>query len=79
MKKLITFQDLKKIQRAPLRDFNRWLEVIYESGKQNAIEEMNENVVAEVQEDELMDILLSVKGIGQKRADEIMRKILKNN
>ena len=69
MKKLITFQDLKKIQRAPLRDFNRWLEVIYESGKQNAIEEMNENV----------DILLSVKGIGQKRADEIMRKILKNN
>lgn len=76
MKKPIDFVTFKKIQKMPLNTFNRWLidlcNTIYEDGV-NAV--LNEQAV-ELTDDELMNILLSVKGIGKNRAQEVINKIL---
>lgn len=74
-----SFSDMKKVQKMTLNQFNRWVECVYKSGMQDGLDTVYEETVAEVAEDDLYEILLSVKGIGPKRADEVMRKILKNN
>lgn len=74
-----SFSDMKKVQKMTLNQFNRWVECVYKSGMQDGLDTVYEDTVAEVAEDDLYEILLSVKGIGPKRADDVMRKILKNN
>lgn len=76
MGKLISFKNLKELQKLPLNSFNRWVENIYESGKQDGIDFVSQETVAEVGENELYNILLSVKGIGPARAMQVMRKIV---
>lgn len=76
MGKLISFKNLKELQKLPLNSFNRWVESIYESGKQDGIDFVSQETVAEVGENELYNILLSVKGIGPTRAMQVMRKIV---
>lgn len=71
-----SFADMKKVQKFTLNQFNRWVESIYKSGMMDELARVNDETVAEVTEDDLYDILLSVKGIGEKRAAEIMKKIL---
>ena len=76
MGKLISFKNLQEPQKLPLNSFNRWVENIYESGKQDGINFVSQETVAEVREDELYNILLSVKGIGPARAMQVMRQIV---
>lgn len=76
MGKLISFKNLKELQKLPLNSFNRWVENIYESGKQDGINFVSQETVAEVGENELYNILLSVKGIGPARAMQVMRKLI---
>lgn len=71
-----SFSDMKKVQKMTLNQFNRWVECVYKSGMQDGLDTVYEETVAEIPEDDLRSILLSVKGIGEKRADEIMKKIL---
>lgn len=77
--KPITFQTFKRIKKMSLNEINRWASVVYQSGMQDGIDLTNEDIVAEISEDTLREILLSVKGIGPKRADEVMEKILKED
>lgn len=62
-----------------LNEINRWALSLYQSGMQDGIDLTNEDIVAEISEDTLREILLSVKGIGPKRADEVIEKILKED
>jgi 3-methyladenine DNA glycosylase/8-oxoguanine DNA glycosylase len=64
-----------------LNQFNRWVRIIYEHGvaegrNQQGMSETRE-LLAEIEENDLRELLLSVKGIGEKRADEVMKKIIK--
>lgn len=74
--KAVNFANLKKIRKMTLNQFNEWLMIIYESGVQDGVDQCEEGVISELDEDELMDILLSVKGIGEKRAREAVEKIV---
>ena len=77
--KPVSFSAFKKIQHFSLNEFNRWTEVIYKSGFQDGIDAVEEETVAELHENDLYDILLSVRGIGAKRASEVMKKIIGEN
>lgn len=79
MMKPITFQNLKQIKKMSLNEFNRWALSLYASGMQDGIEESEKDLVAEISDEKLLEILLSVKGIGPKRADEVMKKIMKED
>lgn len=56
-----------------LNELNRWALSLYASGMQDGIEESEKDLVAEISDEKLLEILLSVKGIGPKRADEVMK------
>lgn len=79
MMKPITFQNLKQIKKMSLNELNRWALSLYASGMQDGIEESEKDLVAEISDEKLLEILLSVKGIGPKRADEVMEKIMKED
>ena len=77
--KPITFAQLKRIQKMSLNDFNRWIEslcrTIYEDGLREGESEFDNAAI--LTEERLMEILLSVKGIGRNRAEQVVEIILK--
>ena len=75
--KPVHFRDYKQIQKMTFNQFNRWVEVLYKSGFEDGLNAGQDNVIAEISDDELMEILLSVKGIGRKRAEQVIEKIEK--
>lgn len=74
--KPVSFATMKKLQRMSLNEFNRWIEVVYKQGAQDGIDFVEKETIAEIQENDLYHILLSVKGIGEKRALAVMKKII---
>lgn len=74
--KPVNFSQYKQIQKMSLNDLNRWVIEIYKAGVQEGVVMQNDNLAAEVTEDRLFDIILSVKGIGRARAEEAVRRIL---
>lgn len=78
--KTASFSDFKRIQRMSLNEFNVWMRTFYQTAYDDgldAIEAEFGDCIATVYEDRLMEILLSIKGIGQSRADQIIDAILK--
>ena len=76
--KPITFAELKRIQKLSLNEFNRWITAlckeIYEDGLREGESEFDD--VAILTEERLMEIMLSVKGIGKNRAEQVVELIL---
>lgn len=76
--KPIDFTTYKKIQKMSLNTFNHWLmdlcSTVYDDGYSYA----TQNAV-EITDEKLLDILLSVKGIGENRAEQVLQKILQEN
>lgn len=75
--KPVSFSELKKLRKMTLNDFNRWITVLYECGFNDGIEKSEEGLISEVDEEQLFGILISVKGIGEKRAREAVDKIMR--
>lgn len=77
--KPITFAQLKRIQKMSLNDFNRWLmelcKAMYSDGFKEGESEFNDCAIV-LTEDRLMEILLSVRGIGKNRAEQVLAIIL---
>jgi len=87
MRKAVDFSTYKKLTKMSLNDFNRWVESVYRSGFDDAyhltqkdlynqMEIEPKDLVSACTEDRLMEIILSVKGIGQRRAQEVVDKIM---
>lgn len=80
MKKAVDFSAYKKVRALSFNDFNRWItevyKIAYTDGRNDSAALMNEDCVAALTEDRLLEIILSVKGIGRKRAEEAVAKIL---
>ena len=78
--KSASFSNFKQIQRMSLNDFNRWMNAFYGAAYEDGLREGEsefEDCIATVSEDRLMEILLSVKGIGKSRAEQVVASIIK--
>ena len=90
MKKALDFNTYKHLRKMSFNDMNRWIRKFWDTAYQTGIDEAVENGVVEVTEqepkipenlttmisnDDLFDLLVSIKGIGEKRANEIMDKM----
>ena len=81
MKKPVNFSIYAKAQKLSYNDFNRWIKEIYtdaykdgyEDGWKSCVEVNNECLMAELEDDRMLEILLSVKGIGRNRAEQVMK------
>lgn len=80
MNKVADFKTYKRVQKLSFNDFNRWVVALYgsgyDNGKEEASAELLDECVSALTEDRLMEILLSVKGIGVNRAKEAVEKVL---
>lgn len=79
--KLLNFQDAKRLQRLSLNDLNRWVVSLYGSGYEDGKKEAEEQIKAEaavVTEEQLIEILRTFR-ISEKRAAEIVEKIINGN
>lgn len=81
MRKLLDFSAYKLLKRMSFNDLNRWVVSIYKSGFEDGLEEaekdtQNEDVVAQLTDERLLEIILSVKGIGKNRASAVVEKVL---
>ena len=76
MFKPISYKQYKMLRNISHNDFNRFFMSVYTSGGQDAVDKMEENIVAEVTEEQLLDIILSVKGVTQETAEQIVDAIL---
>lgn len=85
--KAVDFSLYKKVQKFTLNELNRWVESIYKDGFDDAysltqkdlynqMEIEPKDLVSAYTDERLMEILLSVKGIGRKRAQEVVDKIM---
>lgn len=76
MKKQVTFQTFKHLRNMTLRDFNKWLIGVIEASVQTGYDEASKDVILEIGEQELFERIMSVSGIGEKRAKKIMEAIV---
>lgn len=82
MKKVADFKTYQLVKKLSFNDFNRWIVALYGSayddGKADAsnTNTLLDECVSTLTEDRLMEILLSVKGIGKNRAREVVEKVL---
>ena len=76
MKKALDFSTYKKFQKLSFNDTNRLFSAMYanayDDGKQAALEDC----AAALTDERLLEIILSVKGIGINRAKLVVQKIL---
>ena len=75
--KPVSFSQFKRVRAMTLNEFNRWLTFeLYQTAVQEAYEIQQRDVIAEIGEEDLMEAILSVKGIGEKRAEQIIKAII---
>lgn len=76
--KPLSFAELKRIQKMSFNEFNRWITAlckeIYEDGLREGESEFDDAAILSA--DRFMEILLSVKGIGKNRAEQVLEIIL---
>ena len=75
--KPVSMREFKRARAMTLNNFNRWLKYeLYEAAVQEAYEIQQRDVIAEIGEEDLYESILSVKGIGEKRAEQIVKAII---
>ena len=85
MKKPADFGTYKRLRKMSFNEFNRWITEFYAAAYQDGADSVvvesdppdHPDLVAAMEEERLYEILLSIPGIGVKRADRIMEAILK--
>ena len=74
MTKPVDFNTYKRIVKMPLNQFNRWLTEFwkdaYSQGLREGESEFDGDII--IPSDEFEEMLVRVKGIGRKRAEQIM-------
>jgi hypothetical protein len=75
MKKPVDFSTYKMVRNLSFNDFNKWVISIYNTGYQDGLNDQEYDV--ELSDDELLDIILSVKGIGKTRATAVVESVMR--
>lgn len=76
MKKPVDFATYKKIQKLSFKDLNLWVTEVYQAGLNDGVQLLDDSIAAEVSDERLLEIMLSVKGIGRNRAEQVIQKLL---
>lgn len=74
--KPVSYQLFKKLCKMSLNEFNRWVGLIWAKGVRDGQDMLSEEVMVEINEDDLLGVIMSVKGIGEKRAKQVLEAIL---
>lgn len=84
-RKVCDFGSYKKMMKLSYNEFNRWITSFYDAAYKDALddleaekanEEPEEAIFKELSDEDLLSILLSVKGIGEKRARTAVERIM---
>lgn len=77
--KAVDFSTLKRVQKMTLNQFNAYMSEVVRAAWQNGVDDVignhNKEEIVIYDSDELYKLLLSVKGIGAKRAQTIVDTI----
>lgn len=77
--KAVDFSTLKRVQKMTLNQFNAYMSEVVRAAWQNGVDDVigdhNKEEIVIYDSDELYKLLLSVKGIGAKRAQTIVNPI----
>ena len=76
MKKCVDFKTYKQFQKLSFNDTNRLFSAIYANAFEDGQIAFKQDIEAAITEDRLMEIILSVKGVGKNRAEQIVKLIL---
>jgi hypothetical protein len=76
MKKALDFRTYKQFQKLSFNDTNRLLSAFYANAYDDGKHFVQQECIAALTEDHLLEILLSVKGIGRNRAEQVIAKII---
>ena len=68
MKKALDFSSYKKFLKLSFNDVNRFLTSYYFTAFEDGRKTLEDECVAALTEDRLLEIILSVKGVGMNRA-----------
>lgn len=74
MNKPVDFSTYKMVQKLSFNDFNKWVISVYNTGYQDGLNDQEYDV--ELSDEELLDIILSVKGIGKTRATAVVESVM---
>lgn len=74
--KPISYANYKAIRKMTLNELNRWAGVVWKSGFEDGLDAAYEDVIVEIGTEDLLLAIMSVKGIGEKRARQVMDAIL---
>lgn len=75
MRKFVSFSSYNKIRKLSFNEFNRWITNLYTIAFEDGQKEQLKVTNTISFEEELPKILLTVRGLGQKRVDTIMQAI----
>lgn len=77
--KAVDFSTLKRVQKMTLNQFNSYMSEVVRAAWQNGVDDVigdhNKEEIVIYDSDELYKLLLSVKGVGAKRAQTIVNTI----
>lgn len=74
MRQVVTAADYSRLKRMTMKQVNDWVVSLYASAFQDGHDDIMADAVV-LDSDVVLAILLSVKGIGRKRAEEALQKI----
>ena len=79
MKKYADFKTFKRVKQMSLNDFNRWVMELYRAAFEDGLKEGEEEwdeCVAAMTEDRMLEVFMSVRGIGPVRAQRLLDAVL---
>lgn len=73
--KKIDLSTYNLVRNLSFKDFTTWAVSVYKSGYRDGQNDCDEECMAALTDERLLEIILSVKGIGKNRAIEVLKKI----
>lgn len=74
MRKVLNFHDYKRLRKMSYNDLCRWAEELYKNAFLDGMDKAEEGIIT-ISADDFKACAESVKGIGEKRADEIIERL----
>lgn len=74
MRKYLDFNSYNRLRKMSFNDLNRWVTAFYKNAFVDGMDKAEDGIVT-ISENDFRDLLKSVHGVGEKRADEIIEKL----
>lgn len=74
MRKVIDFNSYSRLRKMSFNDLNRWLVEFYANAFSDGMDKAEEGIIT-ISADDFRQCAESVRGVGEKRADEIIERL----